>query len=117
MLKVMGQDFPDVWIECALRVVVEGTSEEDRVSTLASAKDRVMSLLKVPLASGSAPAQFVKGMLLYIFDCDSGAQEDFLDAAMWIRKAVKQKLKVRCQLQFTCPVVLKQPVSTLEARK
>jgi hypothetical protein len=56
-------------------------NHEGGVSTLASEKDGVMSLLKLPLASGSAPAQYITGMLHYIFDCDSGAQEDFLDAA------------------------------------
>ena len=65
-----------------------------------------MRLLTLPAESGSAPAQFVTGMLLYIFDCDSGAQEDFLDAARYIRKAAKQKLKVGSQVQFTLPMRL-----------
>jgi hypothetical protein len=42
------------------------------------------------LASGSAPAQHLAGMLHYIFECDFGSREDFLHAARYIRKAAKQ---------------------------
>jgi hypothetical protein len=95
--EIMLKLCPDQCLDCALSMLL-GSSEE---AALAIEKDGVMLLLKLPLASGSATAQFVKGMLHYIFDCDSGAQEDFLDAARWIRKAAKQKLKVRCLVQFT----------------
>jgi TPR repeat protein len=69
-----------------------GSSEAGGVSSLGSAKDDVMDFLKLPLESGSAPAQYIKGMLLYIFDCGSGAEEDFVDTTRWIRRAAKQEL-------------------------
>jgi hypothetical protein len=57
-------------------------------------KAAIMRDLKMPAASDSAAAQHAVGMLLYIFDCDSGSKADFLDAARWIRKAARQGLDV-----------------------
>jgi hypothetical protein len=69
-------------------------------------KERAM-----PAASGSAAAQHAVGMLLYIFDCDSGSKADFLDAARWIRKAARQGLDVvgPCKLNPGDPNSLKAP--------
>ena len=43
--------------------------------------EALIELLRSPLASGSAPAQYVTGTLLYIYDCDSGARDDYLVTA------------------------------------
>jgi TPR repeat protein len=92
--RVMDQGHLDTYLLMVAGAVTRTWGEEEGgVSTIERDKDgvaTVMKFLKLPLASGSAPAQYVKGMLLYIFDCDSGIQEDFLDAARWIRKAAKQ---------------------------
>jgi TPR repeat protein len=90
----MDQGHLDTYLRIVAGAVTRSWGEEEGcVSTVERDKDvvaTVMKFLKVPLASGSAPAQYVAGMLHYIFDCGSGAQEDFLDAARWIRKTAKQ---------------------------
>jgi TPR repeat protein len=91
MASATDQDCPEVILAHTLATIAS-SFERGGVSTLESEKDEVMNLLELPLESDSAPAQYVAGMLHYIFDCDSGAQEDFLDAARWIRKAAKQKV-------------------------
>jgi TPR repeat protein len=90
MQRAINQGHLDAHLYLAMNHV--GSLQAGNVSTLESDKDKVMDCLKLPLEGGSAPAQFVAGMLQYIFDCDSGAQEDFLDAARLIRKAAKQKV-------------------------
>ena len=39
-----------------------------------------------------APAQYIKGMLIFIYDCDSGAREHYLDAARFLRRAAQKGL-------------------------
>jgi hypothetical protein len=87
--RAMDQGHPGACLYMGAGLVA-ALPEEGAVST--RRKDDVMFFLELPLAGGSAPAQYVAGMMLYIFDCDSGALKDFLDAARYIRKAAKQGL-------------------------
>jgi TPR repeat protein len=91
MQRAVARGHPDACLHTVLGVVYVRL-QQGAIATLASDKDMAMTFLKLLLASGSAPAQYVAGMLLYIFDCGSGAREDFLDAARYIRKAAKQGL-------------------------
>jgi hypothetical protein len=91
--RAMVQGNLDAHLHFGVNIVaVAGSLQLGGVSQLGSYTDQAMRLLKLPAESGSATAQFVKAMLLYIFDCDSESQADFLDAARWICMAAKQKV-------------------------
>jgi hypothetical protein len=91
MVRAMDQGYLDALLHSGFMLVMNACSEAEQ---LEGAKERAMRDLKMPAASGSEAAQHATVMLMYCFDCDSGAQEDFLDAARYIRKAVRQGLDV-----------------------
>ena len=91
--RAVGQGCLDALLYSGL-VFVENVCGQNDEAELVVGKDMAMSDLQMPAASGSAAAQHAVGMLLYIFDCDSGSKSDFLDAARRIRKAARQGLDV-----------------------
>jgi TPR repeat protein len=93
MDRAVGQGHLDTHLYYGLSCFYYARGNNGDVCKLASDVEPAMAWLRRPLEDGSALAQYATGMPLYIFDCDSGDQEDFLDAARWIRKAAKQKLK------------------------
>jgi TPR repeat protein len=54
------------------------------------ATDIMIECVRRPAEIGSATAQHVVGMLLYVAACDSGDKVDLLEAARWIREAAMQ---------------------------
>ena len=90
MFRAMDQGYLDAHLYYGL--VSFGIRGEDELEV--EVKERAMRDLQIPAARGSAAAQHAVGMLMYIFDCDSGSKADFLDAARWICKAARQGLDV-----------------------
>jgi TPR repeat protein len=93
LVRATDQGCIDALLFSGLLYVQDACGQNDGAE-LEVAKEKAMSDLQMPAANGSATAQHAVGMLLYIFDCDSGCKADFLDAARWIRKAARQGLDV-----------------------
>jgi TPR repeat protein len=94
LLRAMDLGYIDALLYAGLGVVENFCGPNDEAELQMKMKEKAMISLQGPVESGLVTSQHAVGMLMYCFNCDSGAQEDFLDAARYIYKASRQGLDV-----------------------